>query len=235
MRAAAKQVTSSQGAAQRPAQGPSLAEPPYTLLTLCSCTPTSPAAMQGSQRRPETLLAVVPGSVQRQLSPCRCNLDTRPYPMHSSLLPALLVQLHSSVMCGNAHVAPTPLISSGHLAWHSCTAKSSACRVSAGVPTQSQGLQPLRPVSWRSRPRLPASASRCLPPNTWRTYTAEDVLRPASRPSDCLMEGQLMQPRGGLKYGQQGERAGKAALPFDSIQSTGSMHSVSSLQQSMAC
>ena len=49
------------------------------------------------------------------------------------------------------------------------------------------------------------------------------------------MEGQLMQPRGGLKYGQQGERAGKAALPFDSIQSTGSMHSVSSLQQSMAC
>lgn len=111
------------------------------------------------------LPAVFPGTVQLQLeAPCR---------LLGALLPPVQLQRHMT--CGNAHVTHTLSPSNDHLAWCSRAAMSSACRVSAGVPTQSQGLQPLRPASWRSRPRLPASASRCLSPKTWRTYNTREV------------------------------------------------------------
>ena len=79
-RAAAQQVTSSQMAAQKRAQGPSLAVPPYTHLALCGCTTTSPAVMQGSQRHPEDTAGCRPCSVQHQWSPRRRVLGMRPYP-----------------------------------------------------------------------------------------------------------------------------------------------------------
>ena len=127
----------------------------------------APILQAGLPRFPSPGVAAQP----HHLWQCVCDPHTV-----TKLWSPCLLHPHSQVQClsdfcRQPHTVDQQLSpSSGHLVWCSCTAMSSACRVSAGVPTQSQGLQPLRPASWRSRPRLPASASRCLPPNTWRTY-----------------------------------------------------------------